>query len=166
MKKIFFTILAFGMVMGLSAQKYGYLNSSQLLVQLPEVKQADDQLVQYQKSLISEGEKMVKTFETSYQAYMKEAEGGTLSKIQMQQKEGALGQKQQEIQAYEVEVQQKLVMKREELYKPILDKLKTTLDKIGADNGYTMIFDTSAGGILHANDGDDVMPIIKAKLGL
>ncbi len=149
-----------------SAQKFGYINSAVLLGELPEVKAADSELETYQKQLMSSGESMVKAFETKYNQYAKEAAEGLLSKVQMQEKEGELGLEQQKIQQYEVEVQQKILQKREELYQPILDKVKAAIENVGKDNGYTMIFDSSGGMLLHANDGDDVMALVKAKLGL
>jgi outer membrane protein len=163
--KVTTIILAFLCVgMTLNAQKFGYLNSALLLSELPEVKAADSELTAYQKQLVAQGETMVKKFETKYQKYVQEANEGVLSQVQMQQKEGELGQEQQKIQQYEVEVQQKIMKKREELYQPILDKVKLALDAIGKENGYTMIFDASNGVILHANESEDVMSLVKAKL--
>jgi len=149
-----------------NAQKFGYLNSALLLSELPEIKSADTQLETYQKQLIASGEQMVKSFEAKYQQYAKEANEGLLSQVQMQQKEGELAAEQQKIQQYELEVQNKILAKRETLYQPILDKVKVALDAIGKENGYTMIFDASNGTILHANDSDDVMPLVKARLGI
>jgi outer membrane protein len=137
-----------------------------LLSELPEVKAADSDLEAYQKQLVASGETMVKSFETKYQKYAKEAGEGVLSQVQMQQKEAELGQEQQKIQQYEVEVQQKILQKREELYQPILDKVKVALEAIGNEQGYTMIFDASGGVLLHAKESEDVMPLVKAKLGL
>ena len=154
------------LTLGLQAQKFGYLNSAQLLAERPEVKAADSELETDQKQLMSSGEAMVKAFEAKYNAYAKEASEGLLSKVQMQEKEGELGLEQQKIQQYEVEVQQKIIKKREELYQPILDKVKVAIEAVGKDNGYTMIFDASNGTILHANDGDDVMTLVKTKLGM
>jgi len=148
------------------AQKFGYINSAVLLSELPEVKAADSELETYQKQLMSSGEAMVKAFETKYNQYAKEASEGLLSKVQMQEKEGELGLEQQKIQQYEVEVQQKIVKKREQLYQPILDKVKLAIEAVGKENGYTMIFDASGGTILHANDGDNVMALVKTKLGI
>jgi len=149
---------------GLSAQKFGYVNSTQLLVDMPDVKSADNQLETYQKQLISKGEAMVKSFEQKYQAYIEKANSGTLSKIQMQKEEGTLATEQQNIQKYELEVQQKIIGKREELYKPILAKVQTAIDAVGAEGGYTMIFDSSTGALLHAAASEDLTAKIKAKL--
>ncbi len=150
----------------MNAQKFGYLNSAQLLAELPAVKSADSELETYQKQLMTNGESMVKKLETKYQAYAKEAQEGMLSQVQMQQKEAELGQEQQKIQAYEVEVQNKILTKREELYKPILDKVKVALEAIGKEEGYTMIFDSSAGTILHANESENLMTKVKSRLGI
>ena len=149
-----------------NAQKFGYLNSTELLAALPEVKEADSQLETYRQQLMGAGEKMLKDLETKYQAFSKEADSGALSQIQMQQKQGELQADQQEIANYEQEVQEKLYAKREELYKPILEKVRNTLDALAAEKGYTMIFDSSACGLLHAMDGDDVLSLMKAKLGI
>lgn len=153
-------------VVAVNAQKFGYLNSTQLLAELPEVKSADSQLETYQKQLISSGEAMVKALDAKIQAYSKQAQEGTLSQVQMQQKEAELGAEQQKIQAYELEVQNKILKKREEVLQPIMDKVKTAIETVGKENGYTMIFDSNAGTILHADESENVLTLVKAKLGL
>jgi len=150
----------------LNAQKYGFVNSSQLLVSMPDVKTADAELEAYQKQMITKGEEMVKKFETEYNTYLTKVNSGELSQIQMQQLEGQLAQEQQAIQAYEVEVQNQIAVKKQELYQPILQKVQQVVDQYGKEQGYTMIFDASIGGILFADTGDDLMPALKSKLGI
>lgn len=150
----------------LSAQKFGYVNSIQLLSELPEITTADASILEYQNTLISKGEAMVKTFEANYQLYMQEAQSGNLTAVQQQQKEGALSLEQQEIQKYEYEVQNLIAQKREEMYAPILERVRSTIEAVGKENGYTMIFDSSVGGILSADDNDDVSAMVKSKLGI
>jgi len=150
---------------GAQAQKFGYISSQDLLLQSPEIKAADSELTTFQNQLISSGESMVAEFEAKYKKYLEEANSGTLSQVQMQQKETTLSQAQQEIQAYEVQVQNQIIEKRAALYKPILDKIKAELDAYAKENNYTMIFDSSAGGILHALPGDDLMDAMKTRLG-
>ena len=66
-----------------------------------------------------------------------------------------------------MEVQNLLGSKKEELYAPLLEKVKNAIDKIGKDNGYTIIFDTSvAGAIVHAQESEDIIEMVKAALGL
>jgi len=162
---ITFMLAAFAMTSTLFAQKFGHINSQQLLIESPLVKKADEQLKVYQDGLISKGKDMVTAFEASYKKYVAEVEAGGLSKIQMGQREAELGKSQEAIQKYEVEVQQKIAMKREELYKPILDEAKVAIDAIGKEGSYTMIFDTGTNGLLFAVEGEDLLPKVKAKLG-
>ena len=150
----------------LSAQKFGYINSIQLLSELPEISAADDAIIEYQNTLVQEGQAMVKTFETNYQAYIEKAQSGELSQVQQQQKEGELAMEQQKIQEYEYKVQTLVTQKREETYAPILEKVRSTIEQVGKEEGYTMIFDSSVGGILSADEGDDILNMVKAKLGL
>lgn len=164
------TILTFLILMlatySIQAQKFGYLNSSQIILMHPDVKAADQKLTNYQNELVAVGEKMAKKLEQNYNAYVNEANLGTLSQVQMQEKEAALGQEQQAIRQYEVEIQQKMLQRREELYQPILDIIQKAVEEVGKENGYTMIFDSSTGGILHAADSENIFELVKAKLKL
>ena len=148
------------------AQKFGYVNTQELLSNMTEMKLADNQIQAFQNDLVSKGEQMVIKFETEYKAYMNEANGGTLSKVQMQQKESVLVAKQDEIKKYEVEIQQKVAAKKEELYKPVIDKVKAEIEKMGKEGGYTIIFDSAPGMILHAADSENLMTVLKSKLGI
>ncbi len=166
-KKTIITIMlaAFVMTTTAFAQKFGHINSQQLLVESPLVKAADEKLKTFQEGLIEKGQTMVQTFEADYKQYVSEVDAGGLSKVQMGQREAKLGLAQEAIQKYEVEVQQKIAKKREELYKPILDEAKVAIDAIGAEGNYTMIFDTGTNGLLFAVEGEDLLPKVKAKLG-
>jgi len=167
--KIRTTIALFAFVLlaiNANAQKFGYVNSNLLLSELPAMKAADSELETYQKQLMASGETMVKAWQEKYQKVAEEVNQGLLSAVQQQAKEQELAGEQQKIQAYELEVQQKLTKKREELIQPILDKVKVAIEAVGKENSYTMIFDSSAGTILHASESDDVLTLVKAKLGL
>ena len=167
MKYTFLSIaLAFFLSLSLNAQKFGYVNTQELLANMPNMKLADNELQKLQNDLVTKGEEMVIKFEAEYKKYMAEANSGTLSKVQMQQKEEVLVAQQEEIKQYEADIQQQLASKRDELYKPVIDKVKEEIDKLGKDGGYTMIFDASAGMILHAAESENLMPVLKAKLGI
>ena len=151
---------------GIEAQKFGHVNSSELIVSLPEVKVADSQVEAYQNQLIKRGEEMVATFQKEYDAYGVKANAGELSAIQMQQEEARLSAQQQEIQMYEVEVQQLLATKRQEVYQPILDKVQKVVEEVGKELGYTMVFDSGSGGLLFVQNSDDLMSVVKQRLGI
>ncbi len=165
MKKILLFLVVLSISIGARAQKFGYVNSSQLLLAVPDVQKADSQLGEYQKEIFAKGEQMVKKFETGYNAYLAQVNSGELSQLQMQNKEAALTAEQQAIQKYEVDVQEMLARKKQEIYQPILDQVQVMINKVGEELDYTMIFDTSMGGIVFAKEADDLMPILKQRLG-
>lgn len=150
----------------INAQKFGHINSAALLLEMSEVKEADKILADFQNGLIQEGEVMVEKFKKNYEKYVVDANEGLLSAVQMAQVESELQKENQTIQKFEQEVAQKIAMKKEELYSPILNKVREALEVIGKENGYTMIFDTSTGVLLHAIESEDVTSILKTKLGI
>ncbi len=145
------------------AQKYGHLNSSQLMADLPAIKTADSELQTYQQQLVKVGEDMMKKFQGNYEEYVTKSNSGTLSQVQAQELEGKLQQEQAAIQAYEQEVQNKVLAKRQELYDPIFNQVRELIEKYGQENGYTMIFDSGLGAILFENS-EDLTEKIKAQL--
>lgn len=166
MKKNLFLLILLSISTLTFAQKFGYVNSQELLVSMPEIKAADTELETYQKQLLAIGQGKVAEFETEYKKYSDDAQKGILSQVQIQAKEIELQKKQEDIQKYEYEIQTQLSTKREELYKPLLDKVKVAIESYGKENGYTMIFDSSAGSILHAMETDNLLQVLKTKLGV
>ena len=72
----------------------------------------------------------------------------------------------QRIQTYQQNAQQKLREKEAELLQPIIDRAKQAISDVAKENGYTYIFDTSAGTLLYQQDSDDILALVKKKLGL
>lgn len=170
MMKNLFLVAVFttiSMASTLTAQKYGHLNFGNLVALMPETKSADETLAQYQKQLIAEGEKMVEKFQEDYGEFVKKAQSGTMTPKDQQEKQLALQKRQQEIIAYEQEVMEKVDKRRQELLEPIINKAQQAIDEYAKANGYAMIFDTSVfNAVLYARESDDLLPAIKAKLGL
>lgn len=165
-KTLIFTAILTFVALYSQAQKYGYLNSSQVIMIHPDIKAADQKLINFQNELMVQGEAMAKKLENNYNAYVEEANKGTLTQVQMQEKESALGQEQQAIRQYEIEMKQSVLTKREELYQPVLNAIQKAVEEVGKENAYMMIFDTSTGGILHAADSDNILDLVKKKLNL
>ncbi len=148
------------------AQKFGYLNSMNLLQELPETTAADKQLEAAQKDVTAKGQEMVKAFEADYQVYMQKAQSGSLSQVQQQQEEAKLTKQRDEIAKYEQTAMADVQKKRQELLEPIVAKLNEAIAAVGKEKGYSMIFDESAGAILFNLESDDVTGLVKAKLGI
>lgn len=167
MKKLFFVLLLAGAATSVSAQKYGHLNFGNLIALMPETKKADEQLKVLRDSLVAKGGIMAKAFQEKYVAALQEVQEGKLSPLQQQKMQEELEKEQQALANYEQEVQQKVQARREELLKPIIDKAEKAIEDISKENGYVLVFDTSVfNAVLFAQESDDLMPLLKAKLGL
>ena len=161
--------LAFALLLAvtLSAQKFGHVNTSALLESMAEVKTADQLLAAFQEGLIKGGEARAAVFEADYKKYLEDVNSGSLSKIQQSDRESALAKTQQELQQYEQQVQFQVLQKREELLKPILQKIDEAIKAVGKEGGYTFILDSSvAGALLYAKDSDDLLPVVKKRLDI
>lgn len=150
----------------LSAQKFGYINSQQLIQQIPQVKEAQAELETLQKQYEKELESKALSLQTKYQALGRKQEQGEISPKQFEVENAALEQERLSIAKYQQEIQGNLAQKNEDLLKPIRDKINTAINDVAKEGGYTYIFDQSNGLILYAEDSADVGNLVKAKLGL
>ena len=172
LQKTFFTLLAafFLSAATLSAQtttpKYGHLNLGNLLEAMPDTKKANDDLKVFADKLSAKDDSLTKAFQEAYVLLEKEYNAGTLTAVQVQTRQAELQKQQEFIQKFEQDAQQQVSMKREELLKPILDRVEAAVKAVATENGYLMIFDTSSGAMLFASETDDVTKLVKTKLGI
>ena len=166
MKKILFAALLGVVTLGaVQAQtvKIGYINSMELLSMMPEAKEADAKL-----------QKMAKDLEAQYREYMLEYQrqlsilqsDSTLSEVAREAKIQDLTNLEQRITDFESSSQEKLNTKRSELYEPILDGANKIVQEVAKDNGYTHVFDSSTGAIIYAPEGDDIIELVKTRMGI
>ena len=146
------------------SQKFGYINSAELLKIMPEAKKADANLNAYVRGLENQFGSLQKDYQrqiTEYQAQEK-----TMVDAVRQTKIKAITDLEQKMQQSQVSAQQQIAQKRESLFKPILDKAEKAVKTVGKENNYDYIFDTSSGSFIYANEGHNVMPLVKAKLNI
>ncbi len=146
------------------AQKFGYVNSAEVLAALPDVKQADSNLEALQKQLQKKYEQSVEAYRTELQTVQERVQKGELSPVEQEQeaeklkaKELALGKQQQDLAG-------QLEEKRQTLLKPIYDKINEAIKNVAKENGYQFIFEQ--GVLLYAEDEANVTNLVKAKLGI
>lgn len=172
LRKITFLAFAFMFIMAsgnpLAAQnKYGHMNYGNLLEQIPELKSGNTTLETFRNQLIKKGQDRAAKWEKEVKDFQAKAQAGELTGLQVKQAEEKLGKEQKAIAAMEQDVIDQVTKKRDEILKPILDKVDAAVKAVGKENGYSMIFDSSLYNfILSAEDSDDVTPLVKKKLGL
>ena len=70
------------------------------------------------------------------------------------------------IQEFGENAQKQLQDREAELFKPLIERAKTAIKDVAREGGYTYIFDSGTGATLYDEGGDDIMPLVKKKLGI
>jgi outer membrane protein len=148
----------------LTAQKFGYLSSSTILAEMPEVRQMQENLNTLQTQLQKQGQELVENYKQKEEAAIKKEEAGMLSPMEKETVLKELQSLQQSILDFEKQMQQNIFDKEQELLEPILNKVNQAIDAVSKENGYSMIFESSV--LLFGEDALDVTDLVKAKLGL
>jgi outer membrane protein len=107
---------------------------------------------------------MSKEFEKKGQDY--QAQEKTMTDAVKEVKMKELQDLQNRIESTNQSAQDKVAKKKEELYSPILDKADKAIKEVAKEKGYDYIFDASAGMLLYAKEGDNILALVKAKLGI
>ncbi len=166
MKKFFLLALAITMSTVGFAQKFGYCDSSKLLSSIPEVKAADSDLQAFQAQLTKRGQEMVKALQDKATELDRKDKQGTISPKDLETQSAKLKEEEATIAKYEQEVYDKLAQKREELFKPILDRVNQAMADVAKENQFAFVFDQNTQVLLYADDSLDVTKLVKAKLGI
>lgn len=153
-------------IMNLQAQtlKFGHINSADLIQMMPETKAADSAQAKYRKSLEDQMKTMTAEYQNKLQAY--QSQGQTMQEAIKTTKEKELEDLGQRIQDFQQTAQESVQKKKEELYGPILKKAEDAIKAVAKEKAYSYIFDTSAGVVLFAQPSDDIMSVVKAKMGI
>lgn len=150
----------------LSAQsKIGQINSLELLSIMPEVKQADSTL----QTMANELQSLYNAYVTEYQTKVTDYNNniGVYSEIKLEMMKEEIEGLQKRISDFETTSQQKIEDKKQAYYAPILDKANAAISKVGKDQKFTCIIDTSVGAVIYmGEDMVDVLPLVKKELGI
>ena len=169
MKKIILlsAVLIVSLISLQGQDRYGHLNLGNLIAQMPEAVAANDSLEIMQATMVATGETMAQQFQRDATAFVKAVQGGGLTPGKQQAQQAALEKRQLEIQNYEQVIINTIGQKRNEMLAPIVERAQAAIDEVAKENGFLMIFDTSIyGAIMYAQEAVDIMPLVKAKLGI
>ena len=147
-----------------TAQKFGYINSAEILASMPEVKQAEVDIQNFSNQLKKKGEAQVAAFQKKVAAAQQAAAGGTWSPIKQKEEEAKLAAERDAIIKSEQEMYKQIEDKRSRALQPIYDKLNAAIEAVAKENGYSMIFDK--GVLLYTDGSTDVSALVKNKMGI
>ncbi len=146
------------------SNKFGHINSAELLSLMPERKAAAARMDSITKDVEKQLQEMMTEYRTKQEKYS--AEAPKLSELVKKDKEEELGSLGTRIQNFQQQAQQSLEQQEQSLIEPIVSKAKKAIEQVAKDNGYTYIFDTSAGSLLFWEESDNILGMVKKKLSL
>lgn len=169
MKKVLKLTLAVALTMGatsLFAQKFGRINTQEIIALMPETKAMQENLDTFGKELQDNIETMNVEFNNKLQEFQKNSSTYNDAVREMKAKE--LQDLQNRSREFQEMSQQQYQQKYNELLTPIIEKAKNAIDKVSAAGGYTAVFDTAAGAMAYFSETllTDIAPEVRTELGI
>ena len=159
----FFTVVTV-VSYGQTKLKIGHINSNELLEKMPGRDSAKVKLEKYAKDVQDQYKAMQGELEAKYTEYQSKEKDMTdlIKKTKMAE----LKDLQDRMDNFQKSAQEDMQKKENELLKPMIDRAKKAIEEVAKENGYTYVFDTASGIVLYADQGDDLLLIVKKKLNL
>ncbi len=168
MKKIFLSILFLFFITSVSfSQKYAYIDSEYIMENIPEYKDAQAEIDGLSKQWQKEIEQKFKEIDNLYKAF--QAESVLLPEEVKKKRENeiiAAEKEAKDLQKQRFGKDGDLYKKRQDLVKPIQDKVYNAIEKRSQDKNYIFVFDKAGSlTIIYADSKYDMSDDILDDLG-
>lgn len=158
-------LLAFsGSVMAQKNLKIGHINSNDLIQIMPGRDSAMAILQREVAELEETYKSMQAEAEKRYNDYVANQAGWT--ELIRQTKQREIQDMSARIQEFQENAQKQMQDRQQEVLKPIIDRANKAIEEVAREGGYTYIIDSGTGVLLFANESEDVMALVKRKLGI
>mgnify|MGYP000878515050 CR=1 FL=1 len=161
-----FAVIALVAIVGTAqaqkASKIGHINIDEIVALSPGVDNVQKEMEKFVKDLETQLGTMENEYKTKLTDYQKNA--STMSAIIKETKEKELNDLMQRMQAFQQGAQKQIQEQNAKLLQPIYDKAAKAVGEVAKENGYTHI--VSSGALLYSEDGSDITPLVKKKLGI
>ncbi len=143
----FYLIPVFFIIFGLNfvnAQRFGYIDTDFILKKMPEYGKAQEEINRLSALWEKEIQEMAKGIEAQYNTL--QAEQVLLTDAMKKERLDAIKKKEADMKEYQKKVfgfEGLFFLKKQELIKPIQDKVWDAVDKIAKKNGLAIMFDKS-----------------------
>lgn len=143
----FYLIPVFFIIFGLNfvqAQRFGYIDTDFILNKMPDYKKAQEEINRLSELWEKEIQGMSKSIEAMYSSL--QAEQVLLTEEMRKERSEAIKKKEAELKEYQKKVfgfGGLFFLKKQELIKPIQDKVWDAVDKVAKQNSLAIVFDKS-----------------------
>lgn len=167
MKKfIIAAALCIATMTGYAQNKFGNINMGQVFESMPERATIQKEMEDMQSKYEAELQKMGEEYQKKVSDFV--AQQDSLEKNIAEARAQEIEQLQQRIQQFREMAAKNLQEEQQKRVAPIIEKINKAIQSVGEKQGFTYIFDTSAGNILYFSPSQcvDVLPLVKTELGI
>lgn len=143
--------------------KIAYIDVSELMETMPEMKAANIQAEKLGKTYDMEYAKMVEEFETKAKKYNAEA-ANTTNAVKKTRNTELLGIRER-IEQHKETAHKELQTKQEAIFTPIVEKAKKAIQKVGKAKGFNYVLDSTPGTDVVLAEGTNLLADVKKELG-
>ena len=152
----------------LAAQKFGYVDSEYIMSKMPEYAQAQTELNNLSQNWQKDIESQKKDLDKLYRTY--QAEEVLLTEPMKKKRQDEILKKEQDVKAYQNKIfgyEGQLFKKRQELTKPVQDRVFEGIEKVAKKKQLAIMFDKSGDlTMLYTNPVHDYTEFVLEELGL
>ncbi len=149
---------------GFSQSKTAHINYSELILLMPETVAADQELDELTKKYQLQLEKLEAEYKQKLAAF--EAEQETLAGAMRELRLKELKDLEETYKSFLTAAKQEIAARDKELFTPIFDKAKQAVAEVAKSKGYAFVADSSKENYVYMDPKDDIMELVKKKLGL
>lgn len=164
MKQIKTLLIAAILVLGanqMNAQaKVAHVDVSEIMSKMPAMIEAQKQLEKLSGTYDADYKKMVEEYQAKLKKY--EAESATVTDAVNGERSKEVQDMQKRIVDYRDNAQKELQQKESDIVKPLMEKVRASIQKVGKAKGYQYVLD---GSTLLLADGPNVTVDVKKDLG-
>lgn len=169
MKKLMKLFLVCALVIASSssfAQKFGHINTQELISVMPERDSADVKLKAFAEELSTQLEGISVEYSKKADEYTKGLSALSESVKQLKLKE--LDDLKARYAEFEQIAQEDLGNKQQELYAPIIERAREAIKKVAKAQGLTAVFDDSVNPLAYFDEATvvNLLPLTKKELGI
>ena len=165
MKKIILLITVVFSVFSANAQtKIGTIDAEYIVSVLPEMTQVETDLKAYSEDLQSNLDSTITQYETLVTDYQKN--NATFAEEDKREKETEIIALENEIKGFRQKASVMMQMKRNELTKPLYEKVNNAMLKVVQEEGYTQILHAGGASLAFSATRYDITDEVLTKLGV
>ncbi len=144
--------------------KVGTIDAEYILGQMPEIPSVEEGLKTYNTELQEDLQNTIKKYEGLVATYRETS--ATLSEEDRASKEDEIISLENEIKNFRQKANVLIQMRRNELTKPLYEKIDVAMKQVIAEQKYTQVINASANALAYADPAYDITDAVLTKLGI